>query len=97
MAQNNNPWPGSQLRPGVVFFWAVAGDKDAIFTGKFERYGREVPLPGGSTHSAGYFSDVQVTRDFGKTWAKIESSVVSTKNNFYTNFNAVGRLLTASG
>ena len=94
MAQNNSPWPGSQLRSGVVFFWSVSGDKDAIFSGKFENYGRSVPVSGGTTNPVGYFSDVQVTRDYGKTWTRIESSVVSTNNNFYTNLSVVARHLT---
>lgn len=93
----NNPWPGSQLTAGKVFFWASVADKAVIFRGQFDGYGESVKLPSGHHHPSGKFSEVAISKDYGKTWENIEAITFSTNNQFYTNSNAVARILVGAG
>jgi hypothetical protein len=90
---NDNPWPGLQLRPGVVFFWTTGSGNQTIFRGKFEEHGKVVKVAGGTDHPAARFSGVETTSDFGKTWTPVEARTFSANNQFFTNIHPVARML----
>ena len=91
-SNDNNPWPGSQLSEGRMFYWASKGeDGTAIYRGEFAGYGKEVKTAGGSDHPVAKFLDAQVSTDYGASWQAVESGVFSSHNTFYTNQQALIR------